>query len=575
MLRKSAMIFLRAFFSFSLVVFALQAYGQDKPVEPAPASSTSENTALDDFDAAMDLQIEAKDIKQRSKVIELLEQAIKKGLGEDDVKLAKQMLGASYLERAKLQIEEIRQARLSELVVKRLQKKIVDDLKAATSSDETLGEAYLLTAKLMATTDTDQARNALDSAIKNLGHDRERQGEAYAVRSLFRPSLDEKLADLKEALKLVPESIEVQRTLFALLLEKERFDEAFEIGKELLATNSKNPIALQATITALLQLDRKTEAIETINKLFEESPDEPTLLNLRGTVYLDSEKFDEAIADGTRLIEIKPGELSGYFLRAKSYIQRAEDNNATADSEDLRLARRDIDAALELQPNSVEGIRLRAAVASQQKRYDEAIQDTTLLAKNAPQEPVWLEHLATLYQLDDRPSLSIKIADQLVAMNKKNWRAYRIRGDAKLSIGDQAAAADDYKEALSTMEKNSRERSGLLNNLAWLLATSPEDALRDGQESVRLGTEACELTEYKEPHILSTLAAGYAEIGNFEEAKKWSNKAVELGATQSHDQLEQLQNERKSYEEGKPWREKQDVKEKKPPVIKADEAIET
>ncbi len=133
------------------------------------------------------------------------------------------------------------------------------------------------------------------------------------------------------------------------------------------------------------------------------------------------------------------------------------------------MARRDIDAALDIRPNSVEGIRLRAAIASQQKKYDEAIQDTTILAKNFPDDEEWLEHLASLYQLDNRPSLAVKVADQLLTKDDKNWRAFRIRGDAKLSIGDQQAAVDDYKKALKYMKEDTEERSSLLNNLAGCL----------------------------------------------------------------------------------------------------------
>jgi hypothetical protein len=67
------------------------------------------------------------------------------------------------------------------------------------------------------------------------------------------------------------------------------------------------------------------------------------------------------------------------------------------------------------------------------------------------------------------------------------------------------------------------------------------------------------MTDYKEAHILSTLASGYAEIGDFETAIKWSTKAVELGEGEMKDQLQQ---ELESYQQSKPWREKQDTKEK-------------
>jgi tetratricopeptide (TPR) repeat protein len=349
----------------------------------------------------------------------------------------------------------------------------------------------------------------------------------------------------------------------------------YELGKELLAENEKNPIAIQATIAALLELDRQEEAIKLLDDRVDSDESDVAMRLVRANVYLSSDKFDEAIADASKVIELKPEAVEGYFVRCRAYLQRAELNKESGDSEDLTKARRDVEMALDIKPNAAEGIRLRALVSSQQKRYDEAIQDMTLLARNNPQDSLWLLQLATLYQLNDQPSMATKVADQLISMDSKNWRAYRIRGDAKLSVGNQQAATADYKKALEYLDSKDEERSGLLNNLAWILATSTEDDLRDGALSITLGKEACELTDYKEVHILSTLAAGYAESGDFEEAIKWSSKAVELGAKQSHDQLEQLENELKSYREGKPWREKQEVKEIKAPVIRPEETIET
>ena len=93
-----------------------------------------------------------------------------------------------------------------------------------------------------------------------------------------------------------------------------------------------------------------------------------------------------------------------------------------------------------------------------------------------------------------------------------------------------------------------------MNNLAWVLATSPDESLRNGRRAIELATKACEVTDYKQPHILSTLAAGYAETGDFATAVEWSKKALELG---EESQKEELAKELESYQSSKPWRELQ------------------
>jgi hypothetical protein len=67
-----------------------------------------------------------------------------------------------------------------------------------------------------------------------------------------------------------------------------------------------------------------------------------------------------------------------------------------------------------------------------------------------------------------------------------------------------------------------------LNNLAWLLASDKDGQVRNGEEAVRLASRACELTENKEPLLLGTLAAAYAEAGKYPEAVKLAEKARDL-----------------------------------------------
>jgi cytochrome c-type biogenesis protein CcmH/NrfG len=126
-----------------------------------------------------------------------------------------------------------------------------------------------------------------------------------------------------------------------------------------------------------------------------------------------------------------------------------------------------------------------------------------------------------------------------------------------LNIGKHAEAVADYDAAL----KLKPDDSELLNNLAWVLATSPDDKVRDGKRATDLANQAAKDTDYKQAHILSTLAAGYAESGNFDKAREWSQKAVELGSDDA-DTNAQLKKELASYKDNKPWRERQTIEEK-------------
>jgi len=95
-----------------------------------------------------------------------------------------------------------------------------------------------------------------------------------------------------------------------------------------------------------------------------------------------------------------------------------------------------------------------------------------------------------------------------------------------------------------------------LNNLAWRWATSNDDRYRDGAQAVEASTKACELTGWKKPAFLDTLAAAYAEIGEFDSAVQWQSKALELWA---HDaEFQRQAGERlKLYRSRQPYRDGQ------------------
>ncbi len=66
------------------------------------------------------------------------------------------------------------------------------------------------------------------------------------------------------------------------------------------------------------------------------------------------------------------------------------------------------------------------------------------------------------------------------------------------------------------------------NALAWIHATSSNAAIRNGDEAVALATKACELTGFKKAEALDTLAAAYAEQGNFKKAVEYQTRAIDV-----------------------------------------------
>ena len=86
---------------------------------------------------------------------------------------------------------------------------------------------------------------------------------------------------------------------------------------------------------------------------------------------------------------------------------------------------------------------------------------------------------------------------------------------------------------------------------AWLFATCADDKFRDGKQAVEDATMACELTKWKNGTFFDTLAAAYAERGDFKRAVQWQTKAYAFAPeTEKPDYQSRLD----LYKSGQPYR---------------------
>ena len=138
------------------------------------------------------------------------------------------------------------------------------------------------------------------------------------------------------------------------------------------------------------------------------------------------------------------------------------------------------------------------------------------------------------------------------------WRLARVL----MQTGRPVDARKLYEELISFIKENGDAKVPLINDplilnaIAWKLATSAVDEVRDGKLAVEVATMACDLSEYKDYTVVNTLAAAYAEAGDFASAIKWQEKSIELANEKKDIAMSRRFSQRlANYKAGRPYRE--------------------
>jgi serine/threonine protein kinase/Flp pilus assembly protein TadD len=144
-----------------------------------------------------------------------------------------------------------------------------------------------------------------------------------------------------------------------------------------------------------------------------------------------------------------------------------------------------------------------------------------------------------------------EIASSIESAIKSLTRAYHNRGKG---VGHRGGG---YGEAISDYEAAVRIDPNYalgFADLAWLRAACPAAEFRDGAKAIENATKACELTDWKDHNYVATLAAVYAEVGDFVAAVKWQKEAIDLSGEDKSDKWQPGYELRlKLFQSGKPY----------------------
>lgn len=180
--------------------------------------------------------------------------------------------------------------------------------------------------------------------------------------------------------------------------------------------------------------------------------------------------------------------------------------------------------AIQLEPEVAESFNNLGVALMAQGRVDEAIKSYQEAIRLDTSYPDALDNLGVAFYGKGKLDEAIASLREAIRLGSKRPESLYHLGLALSQAGRTSEAIATYREALAS----NPDMPAVLNNLAWALATSPDDQLRDGIEAVRLAKRACELGHEEQPVFMGTLAAAYAETGQFDEATATAERALAL-----------------------------------------------
>jgi tetratricopeptide (TPR) repeat protein len=289
------------------------------------------------------------------------------------------------------------------------------------------------------------------------------------------------------------------------------------------------------------------KALEALGKALAARPDHAPALELRGEIYIDTDDYPKALADFDALARVQPDNPYAHLQRGQS----------------LRLMNRPAEAipaydeAIRLKPGVAVAHKLRGLAWLDQSNVAKAEADfdqATQLDANNPQH--WYLRGRSRRMLG-RNADSLADLTQALELNPNYRFAFQERGNTYVALRDRPRAIADFSAALAiqpsayvfnrramchNLEGNYAQSladhleahkldpsdADTCNYVAWVLAASPVDGVRDGKRAVEFAQKACELCKWSEAGIVDTLAVALAECGDFARAIEIGEKVLAM-----------------------------------------------
>jgi tetratricopeptide (TPR) repeat protein len=306
-------------------------------------------------------------------------------------------------------------------------------------------------------------------------------------------------------------------------------------------------------VDKLFQERRADDAIDYFARLEKlQAPDEtfPQLLVQVGTALREKGDLKGAAARLQQALKINPNDASAHLQIANVYSRQGRAEDAMGHCREvLRLRPEDADAhyglgsmlrgqgkleeaighlkrAVAIQPQLAEAHYTLGIIFWSQQKWEQVIQHLGKAVEAKPDLPGAQRELGRALLKANRPADAIARLREAVRLNPEDGEALYALGATYAAQGQREDAIESFRRAHRTDANSLR----VINGLAWMLATDPAVTKENASEALQLALQAAQMTGYKHPQILDTLAASYAARGDFDKAIQTAQQAMKLTA---------------------------------------------
>ncbi len=325
---------------------------------------------------------------------------------------------------------------------------------------------------------------------------------------------DEAIVHFGEALRLKPDALAVRESLCLAYASAGQLDQAALCLREVIAAAPTSFQAHASLALVRMQQGRSDEALASFGEAVRLNPESGEARAGLGALLVSLGRVDEAFPHLRVALEKNPSFAETHTNLGLVFASRGQ----------LDTAVEAFQASLALDPNQPRVKRLLADAYQAQGKLDAALAGYEEALAAQPSDATLVYNVGVVLARQGQSAEALRRFEECVRLQPGHALALYQLGRAAASSGQVERAIELYESALASAPDDTE----ILMSLAWIRATHENPALRDGPEAVRLASNASQLLGGSHVGALATLAAAFAQNGQFDEAAKTVERALNL-----------------------------------------------